>query len=56
MNEADDQYSDIGNVNLLEKCNIDLLFPPHLICTNYDLCENTNWIKQRSLMWYDMCK
>ena len=52
MNEAADQYCDIGNVNLLEKCNIDLLFPPHLLCTNYDLCENPNWIKQRSIMWH----
>ena len=55
MNEAD-QYCGIGNVNLLEKCNIDLLFPPHLLCTNYDLCENPNWIKHRSIMWHDMCK
>ena len=56
MNDAEDQYCDIGNVNLLEKSNIDILFPPHQLCTNYDLCENPNWTKQRSNMWYDMHK
>ena len=56
MNDADDQYCDIGNVNLLEKSNIDLLFPPHKICTNYYLCANPKWIKQRSNMWCDMQK
>ena len=56
MNDTEDIYCDIGNVNLLEKSNINILFPPNQICTNYDLCENTNWIKQRSKMWYDMQK